>query len=179
MAASRFPTSQYTSEQFVESVGAILFRISSREICLLHLLERDEYVLAKGRRNCGESARETAVRELAEETGYTCRLMPVTMSTRAPPAIETEQSEDVPRTFFEITEPFTLQIRQQGENDVKIIWWYIAAIDEDKPHDEERLGEQKFRVGLYGFEEALRKLTFQTDRDMVKDAIEIFQATYA
>jgi 8-oxo-dGTP pyrophosphatase MutT (NUDIX family) len=163
MAASRFPTSQYTSEQFVESVGAILFRLSTREICLLYPFERDEYVSAKGRRNCGESTRETAVRELAEKTGYTCRLMPVTMSTRAPPAIETKQSEDVPRTLSEITEPFTLQIRQQGENDVKIIWWYIAAIDEDKPRDEERLGEQKFRVELYGYEEALRKLTFQTD----------------
>jgi 8-oxo-dGTP pyrophosphatase MutT (NUDIX family) len=178
MATSRFPTSQYTSKQFVESAGAILFRLSTREICLLHLLKRDEYVLAKGRRNCGEGARETAVRELAEETGYRCRLVPVTMSTRAPPAVETEQLKDVPRTFSEITEPFTLQIRQLGEDDVKLIWWYIAAIDEDKPHDEERLGEQKFRVEFYGYEEALGKLTFQTDRDMLKNAIEIVQATY-
>lgn len=178
MATSRFPTSQYTSDQFVESAGAIPFRVSTREICLLHLLERDEYILAKGRRNSGEGAQETAIREVAEETGYPCRLVPVTMSTRAPPAVETEQSKDVPRTFSDITEPFYLQIRQLGENDVKLIWWYIAAIDEDKPHDEERLGEQKFRVEFYGYEEALGKLTFQTDRDMVKKAIEIFKATY-
>ncbi|MCJ1264187.1 hypothetical protein MMC22_004058 [Lobaria immixta] len=178
MATSRFPTSQYTSEQFVESAGAVLFRLSTREICLLHLLKRDECVLAKGRRNCGEGAQEAAIRELTEETGYPCRLVPVTMSTRAPPAVETEKLEDVPRTFSGITEPFTLQIRHLGENDVKLIWWYIAAIDEDKADDKERLGEQQFRVEFYGYDEALGKLTFQTDRDMVKHAIEIVQATY-
>lgn len=84
----------------------------------------------------------------------------------------------VPRTFSDIIEPFYLQIRQLGDNDVKLIWWYIAAIDEDKPHDEERLGEQKFRMEFYGSEKALGKLTFQTDRDMVKKAIENFKATY-
>lgn len=178
MATSRFSTSQYTSDQFVESAGAVLFRFSTREICLLYLLESDEYVLAKGRRNCGESIRETAIREVTEETGYPCRLLPVTMSTRAPPAVEIEQYEDVPRTFFDIIEPFTLQIRQLGEKNIKIIWWYIAAIDEDKPHDGERFTEQKFRVDFYGYEEALTKLTFQADRDMVKNAIEIFRATY-
>ena len=178
MATSRFQTSQYTSSQFVESAGAILFRLSTHEICLLHLLKRDEYVLAKGRRNCGENTQQTAIREVTEETGYPCRLLPVTMSTRAPPALETEQLKDVPRTFSGITEPFTLQIRQLGESDVKLIWWYVAAIDEDKPHDEERVEEQKFSVGFYGYEEALGKLTFQTDRDMVKNAIEIVQASY-
>ena len=160
-------------------MSAISFRISTREICLLYLHERDEYVLAKGRRNCGENTRETAVREMTEETGYLCRLLPVIMSTRAPPAVETEQSKDVPRIFSEMIEPFTLQIRQQDENDVKIIWWYIAAIDEDMSPDEERLEKQKFRVIFYDYKKALDKLTFQLDRDMVKNAIEIFQATYA
>lgn len=70
MATSRFPTSQYTFKQFVKSAGTILFRVSTRETCLLYLLERNEYILAKGRRNCGEGTRETAVRELGEETSY-------------------------------------------------------------------------------------------------------------
>ena len=115
MATSRFPTSEYTSEQFVESAGAILFRLSSYEICLLHLLKCNEYVLAKGRYNCGEDAQQTAIRELTEETGYSCWPVPVTMSTRAPPAFDAEELKDMPRTFSEITEPLTLQIRQLGE----------------------------------------------------------------
>lgn len=200
MTTSPFPTSIYTSAQFVESAGAILFRFSiPRQICLLYLVDRDEYVLAKGRRNCGESIRETAVREVTEETGYACRLVPVNMSTRAPPPTplppsstgasgiekaeeELEELEDVPRTFCGVIEPFSLQIRQLGERDVKIIWWYIAVVDENEPdHDDyKRLKkEQKFRVGFYGYEEALEKLTFQADRDVAKNAIEIFEATYS
>ncbi len=108
MAASRFPTSQHTSEQIVESAGAILFRLLTQEVCLLHLLPRDEYVLAKGRRNIGESRQKAALREVKEETGYCCRLLPITMSSRAPPAIETEPFGDVLRRYTDVTEPFTL-----------------------------------------------------------------------
>lgn len=64
MAISRFESEQYASEAFVESVGAVLFRMSTHEICVLHLLDRDEYILAKGRRNCGETRKDAAVREV-------------------------------------------------------------------------------------------------------------------
>ena len=178
MAISRFITSQYSSEQFVESAGAILFRLSTKEICLLHLLQSDEYVLAKGRRNCQESTQQTAVRELMEETGYRCRLLPVTISTRAPPAIETEQMADVPRTLSNITGPFFLQIRQSSENNVKLIWWYVAALDKEHNEDSKEKEELNFKAQFYNYEEALEKLTFQADRDMIKKAIEIVQASY-
>ena len=178
MAISRFITSQYSSEQFVESAGAILFRLSTKEICLLHLLQSDEYVLAKGRRNCQESTQQTAVRELMEETGYRCRLLPVKISTRAPPAIETEQMADVPRTLSNITEPFFLQIRQSSENNVKLIWWYVAALDKEHNEDSKEKEELNFKAQFYNYEEALEKLTFQADRDMIKKAIEIVQASY-
>jgi len=118
MATSQFESEQYTSEAFVESVGAVLFRLSTREICILHLLKRDEYVLGKGRRNCGESRQQAAVREVAEETGYSCRLLHLNMLTRAPPAMETEQLGDEARFYPGICEPVTLQLRRLGENDV-------------------------------------------------------------
>lgn len=50
MAESRFTSEQYTSEAFVESVGGVLFRLSSRQVGVLHHLRRNEYILAKGRR---------------------------------------------------------------------------------------------------------------------------------
>lgn len=179
MATSRFRTSQHTSEQLVESAGAIVFRLSTQQVCLLHLLPRDEYVLAKGRRNVGETRVEAALREVREETGFCCRLLPVTMGSRAPPAVETEPFVDVLRTYSNVTEPFSLQIRHlETQGDVKLIWWYIAAIDEDQVENRDRPGEEQFNVEFYGYEEALKKLTFQMDRDMVQRAIDMVKASY-
>lgn len=176
MATSRFKTEQYTSEAFVESVGAILFRMSTKEVCVLHLLERDEYILAKGRRNCGETRQDAAIRELTEETGFPCHLLILNMFTRAPPAVEAEQLGDEARFFTSICEPFTLQIRRLGDDNVKLIWWYIAAINEDEA-SKKGPPEEKFAVEFYSFTDVIAKLTFQGDRDMVKKAIEIVNTT--
>lgn len=75
MARSEFESEQYFSDCFVESAGAVLFRLSTQEICILHLLDRNEYVLAKGRRNLGETRQRTVIREIAEETGFSCRIL--------------------------------------------------------------------------------------------------------
>ena len=127
----------------------------------------------------GESRGEAALREVREETGYCCRLLPVTMKSRAPPAVETEPFGDVLRTHSNITEPFALQIRRlETEGDVKLTWWFIAAVDQDKAPNKDRPGEEKFNVDFYAYEEAVKKLTFQMDRDMVQRAIDTVKATY-
>ena len=113
------------------------------------------------------------------------------MSTRAPPQVETEHYslDDSPRTYPHLTEPFTLQIRQLGgdeqqqQRNIKLIWWYIAAINEDdddeQPFSEDRPGEEEgFRVALFSYEEALRKLTFRLDREVLRQAIGMVEATY-
>lgn len=178
MAVSRFESEQYTSTAFVESAGAIVFRLSTREVCVLHLLERDEYVLAKGRRNCGESRHDAAIREISEESGFSCRLLPLNMFTRAPPAVETEQLGDEARFYTGICEPFNLQLRRLEEGDVKLIWWYIAAVNEDQPFREDLQEKEKFAVEFHSYTDVLEKLTFQMDRDMVRRAIEIVTDTY-
>ncbi len=177
MATSQFESEQYTSEAFVESVGAVLFRLSTRQICILHLLKRDEYVLAKGRRNCEESRQQAAVREIAEETGYSCRLLHLNMLTRAPPAIETEQISDETRFYTGICEPITLQLRRLGENDVKLIWWYAAAVNEDQPFDEDLQESETFSVEFHSYTGVLEKLTFKLDRDLVRRAIDLVSST--
>lgn len=177
MARSRFDSEQYTSEAFVESAGGVLFRLSSREICVLHFLDRDEYVLAKGRRNCGEARHEAALREVTEETGFTCRLLPVNMHTRAPPAVETEQLDDQARFYTNLCEPFTLQIRRLGETQVKLIWWFVAVQDEETS-PKETMEKDRYAVEFYSYTDVLDKLTFQLDRDMVQKAIELVENTY-
>jgi 8-oxo-dGTP pyrophosphatase MutT (NUDIX family) len=177
MTESRFQSEQYTSEQFVESVGAVLFRPSSREVCVLHFLERDEYVLAKGRRNCVETRQATAAREVSEETGFACRLLPVTMYTRAPPAVETQELDDRTRFYTDVCKPFTLQIRRVGEGHVKLIWWFVAAVNEDVPQ-KDTLEGGRYSVEFCSYEAVLDRVTFQMDRDMVKRAIEFVENTY-
>lgn len=177
MAASRFDSEQYTSEAFVESAGAVLFRLSTREICVLHLLQSVEYVLAKGRRNCGEDRQATALREVSEETGFSCRLLPLDMHTRAPPAVETELSEDRARFQSGVCEPFTLQVRHIGEGQIKLVWWFVAAVDEETP-PREVSREGGYAVEFCGYADARDKLTFQMDREMVGKAIELAESTY-
>ena len=180
MATSRFHTSQHTSEQLVESAGAIPFRLSTKQVCVLHLLPCDEYVLAKGRRNVGESRSEAALREVREETGYTCRLLPITIQSRAPPAVEVEPYGDVLRTHSDVTEPFSLQIRHlETDGDVKLIWWFIGVVDEEEVPNEDRPGEEMFNVEFYGYDEVVKKLTFQMDRDMVQRAIDTVKASHS
>ncbi|KAI1323940.1 hypothetical protein F5Y16DRAFT_402903 [Xylariaceae sp. FL0255] len=174
MAESRFETEQYMSDAFVESVGAVLFRLSTKEICVLRHLEREEYVLAKGRRNCGETRQKTAVRELTEETGYACRLLHLNMHTRAPPSVQTEQLADEARFYTNICEPFTLQIRRFGKDEIKLIWWFVAAVDEEaSAHGS--LESERYAVEFYNYTDVLEKLTFQTDRETVKKAIDLLQ----
>ena len=165
----------YTADKFVESAGTILFRLSTREICILHLLQRDEYILPKGRHNLGESRRATATRESTEETGIPCRLLPVNLVTRACPKIETGRLPDEARFYKGICEPIAVQTRCVGEGDIKLIWWFVAAVNEGEPvglHE-----KHKFEVEFYSYNEALQKLTFQDDRELVKKAIELVDST--
>ena len=173
MATSRFQTEQYSAEQFVESIGAIAIKVSTREVCLISYA--GEWMLAKGRRNIGEPRSQAALREMKEETGYSCHLLPLTMTTRAPPTTETGDYPDEAMVHENVCEPFMLTCRHlHGNGGIKLIWWYIAAIDESA---EVGPGEEQFTTRLVGFEEALDMLTFESDREVVRKAFEIYDGT--
>ncbi|KAI4111117.1 MAG: hypothetical protein LQ339_000845 [Xanthoria mediterranea] len=102
------------------------------------------------------------------------------MSTPAPFAIEDEQLDDEAHFYTDICEPFSLKIRSLAEDNVKLTWWYIAAVNEDEPsQDRFQLDKDKFAVEFHCFADALKKLTFQMDRDMVKKAIDIVTNTFS
>ena len=173
MASSKYSTAQYTSDQFVESSGAILFDLSSevKRVCLIHYIEKNEWLLPKGRRNCSESRQDAALREVEEETGYKCHLHPVRMSTRAPSAIETGDVPDQARTYPKITEPFILTMRElEKPSNVKLIWWYIAAVDENADEKASSAG-CGFAAEFFTYAEAMQTLTYQDDRNVLERAI--------
>lgn len=179
MAASSYTTTQYTSEQFVESCGAILFDVSTKTVCLIYYHAKNEWLLAKGRRNCNESHQHAALREIREETGYQARLHPVTMQTRAPPIDEREPMPDQPRSYPGLTEPFMMTLRQLGEDgkkEIKLIWWFIAVLDESNIAGSDQGGEEAFVPKFFSPHEAMQKLTFQNDHDVLERAIAIVGA---
>ncbi|KAG9504887.1 hypothetical protein J7337_004866 [Fusarium musae] len=158
MTTSRFETESFTADHLVESAGTVLFRLSTREICIIRHLQRNEYLLPKGRRNLHESRQATAIRETTEETG----------------------SEDVPdeARFFEgACEPILVQARRRVEQgEMKLIWWFVAAVDEEKPAGPH---EDKFGVEFLSYDAALERLTFKDDRDLVGRAIDLVKSTLA
>jgi 8-oxo-dGTP pyrophosphatase MutT (NUDIX family) len=172
MAASSHPTTQYTSSQFVESCGTILFRLSTKQVCLIHHLSKNEWLLPKGRRNCAESGQQAALREAREETGYPCSLHPVTMLTRAPHENEAGDVPDLPREYADLTEPLMVTIRKlEGGEGVKLIFWYVAVVDDRGREDR----EPAFNAEFLGYGEGVSRLTFEGDREVLRAAIAIVE----
>ncbi|KAF2630904.1 hypothetical protein BU25DRAFT_251966 [Macroventuria anomochaeta] len=177
MASSKHPTTQYASDKFVESCGAILFDFAERKVCLVKYIPTNEWLLPKGRRNCGEARETAALREVFEETGYRCILHPVTMSTRAPPKDEKGDVADEARIVPNLTEPFMCTTRLLGEFNIKFIWWYIAALDKNGTTKSD--GEANFIPEFYSWEEALKTITFEDDRRILERAIELVNVNLA
>jgi 8-oxo-dGTP pyrophosphatase MutT (NUDIX family) len=176
MAQSSFSTTQLFAEEFVESAGAVLFHLPTKEICLVHLKSKQEWLLPKGRRNCSESRQQAALREVREETGYEAHILPVNMSVRAPPAVELENYPDEPRYFESVAEPFVLTLRQLGDRNQKIIWWYIASVEERRSGEVNP--DEDLEVSLFSYLDAVDKLTYELDKEIVRKAIDLVTATY-
>ncbi|EXF85451.1 NUDIX domain-containing protein [Colletotrichum fioriniae PJ7] len=179
MAASNYVTRQYASETFVESCGAIPFDLSKdpARVCLLHYLSTDEWLLAKGRRNCGESRHEAALREVLEETGFRCRLLPVDMATRATAPDDDANVPDQAAARRGITEPFMVTMRDvDGGSGVKLIWWYVATLKEGGG-SEVGGGEAQFSASFFSLDEAVQRLTFEDDRNVLRKAIQLVKQT--
>ncbi|KAI0777569.1 hypothetical protein BD413DRAFT_517924 [Trametes elegans] len=183
---------QFSSSQFVLSAGAVSFQFVDgvpKRVLLVHHIKKNAWLLAKGRKDQGEELAAAAVREVFEETGYRCHLYPVPrLPTRAPvaTALSCVQS-DMVRTAENGTEPFAITIRPTGLSQLKIIFWYVGQVDippsgqEGVPQviqrgthmDAEGFGE----TGLFEIDEALRMLTYEGDRELVRIAVSILNNT--
>ncbi|KAH4125822.1 hypothetical protein HBH64_027420 [Parastagonospora nodorum] len=165
------------SPSFVESCGAILFSPTYTHISLLKLLPTNTYTLPKGRRNMHESRSACALREVREETGCRCTLVPIRMATRQTAADDPVDVPDVPRVWDALWEPFMWQVRELGEGKgVKILWWFVAVVDGDGDGEggggEEGVESEWVEVG-----EACGMLGFESDREVVRGAVRVLADT--
>ncbi|KAI0858782.1 NUDIX domain-containing protein [Xylaria cubensis] len=182
MAEHRWKSTLYSSDLYVEACGAIVFDMattpsSKKKVCLLHLTKTGEWVLPKGRRNCHETRQEAARREVREESGYGIALLPLTLATRAPSAAEPHDVKDVPRVYDDVVEPFMLDVRDLGKKGVKLVWWFVAELEPDGL-DGKGQGEDQFRAEWLDPREALMRLTFQKDRDVLLRAVELVECMH-
>ena len=131
----------------------------------------------------GESRLANALRETREETGYTCLPLPVALDTRLCPAEEVPGvfTPDKVRVYPDAVEPFMVSVRDitgQGKKErdqqVKVIWFFVARVDESQEvavvNDSEVSG-----VEAFGYEEAVEKCTFEKDREVLRRAIELVE----
>ncbi|KIY63980.1 hypothetical protein CYLTODRAFT_381509 [Cylindrobasidium torrendii FP15055 ss-10] len=185
VAHPRYPKqTQHTSEEFVLAAGAVAFLISPTsplKVVLVHFTKnRDEWLLAKGRKDVDESLSAAALRETYEETGYKCSLVDIPeLKTRAtqPGLATTAHQADVPHIAYGAKESVCVTLRPlQTANHVKMIFWYVAEVVEDNSDLTGRVGTHMISEGfessgLFEIEEAMGLLTFKSDRDVLATAV--------
>lgn len=175
------PSATYLSDSFVTSAGSILFRkapdTNKLQICILYERRKGEWLLPKGRKDCGESIEAAALRETFEETGYACSLIPLRMPTRATaPGLDAPGPDDYAlergtRVVEGATEPIAVQVRQVGPTVLKIIWWYATWVTTGDKSEGTQMATEAFDSHFLDAEEALARLSFRQDREVVAQAL--------
>jgi hypothetical protein len=89
---------------------------------------------------------------------------------------EEPNTPDKSQVFGNLTEPFMFTVRELNNFNVKVIWWYIAVVDEESRNDQKQ-EEAPFKAQFLTCEAALEKLTFQTDREVLRNAIRLLEGT--
>lgn len=113
-----------------------------------------------------------------EETGYRCDILPVRMAVRATAINDEPDVSDEAREHEGLMEPFMSTLRDlPNAVGVKLIWWFIAVITD--MNEERGPGEQAFKVDFFDCDEAVTKLHFETDREVLRRAIKIVDDTLA
>lgn len=88
---------------------------------------KDEWLLSKGRKYCGETLEQTAVYETYEETSHPCHLWPQRMIMLAPaPGISNIHRTQI---LDDMTEPLAVTVRDLQQGRKKLIFCYIALAE--------------------------------------------------
>ncbi|KAH7335246.1 NUDIX hydrolase domain-like protein [Rhizoctonia solani] len=178
MAASSTPTEVLMSDEFVICAGCVLLRrFPTLQVCILYHPKEDRYILPKGRKDRGESIQETALRETYEETGHRCSFLPINMKTRSQPAHVFVKDQPTFATGAE--EPIAMFLRRVADKDVKLIFWFVAEVNESHPYEKgTQIGSEDYETRFVHADQVLNVLTYACDRDVVAKALELYRDTY-
>lgn len=189
---SKWPITQLAAHEFVNCAGSIMFRPPTDnnplQICLLHHLTKDEWLLPKGRQDQGESLAQAALRETFEETSYACELLPLDMVTRAPPP--GVDMKDQPHFVRGCTEPFTVSIRHVSDRNTKFIWWFVSCTTNGgtEKHSSTQMLSENFESMFWtidvevederALDGVVERLSYLNDREIAKMAIRLVYQSY-
>lgn len=171
----------FLTGDFVISAGSVLFRRAPNDskelqVCLIHT-PRNSWLLPKGRKDAGESMEAAAIRETYEETGYVCELVPVRMPTRATAPGDGRNTVTIRDN---IIEPIAIATRDVVRGTVKkFIWWFIARVKEGHGEKVEgtQMANESYESHFFDIGDALTRLSFPADRDIVTLAVQIVEDT--
>lgn len=140
------------SIHFEPGAGAVVFRENNgiTESLLVHRLKQNDISLPKGHIEEGESLQQAALREVKEETGY-----------------------DV--TLGELVGRFEYEVLKEEEKKVywRLIYFFVATAngEAEKVMSEEEVS----KVEWLPVEDALKALSYDNDRGMMRDAINLYR----
>ncbi len=118
----------------VVAAGGVIVRagVSAPEILLIHRNRYDDWTLPKGKADAGETPRDTAVREVKEETGLSARIVNTMMQSRYP----VEGVEKVVHWFAMRSGDSTAFVANEEVDEVA--WLTLEAARERLSYDKER-----------------------------------------
>lgn len=93
------------------------------------------------------------------------------MWTRAPPP--GSDIKDSAALVSNAKEPFAVTMRTVGPTNVKFTWWYIAEWTGEPKQDGTQTLNENFLSEFVSVETALKRLTFEMDREVVEKAAKI------
>jgi hypothetical protein len=78
-----------------------------------------------------------------------------------------------------VVDPFAVSVREEGGGRRKFVWWFLGVMWLGDGEGGERRGVEDLgrEVLWVGFEEAVRKLSFESDREVVRRAHELYEIT--
>lgn len=61
---------------------------------------------------------------------------------------------------------------------MKLIWWFVAIVDPNSSSNDYANPEKGFECKAVELNEALNTLTYEGDRDVVREALKVWRTTF-
>jgi 8-oxo-dGTP pyrophosphatase MutT (NUDIX family) len=131
--------------RYRRSAGGVVYRWRGRrvEVCLIATAGKTRWQLPKGRIERGETREEAALREVQEETGLEGR---------------------IEELLGEISFRYVRKHRKRIHK--RVVFFLMAYVDGSTDDHDDEVDEARF----FAIEDALDRLTFESERDMVSRA---------